>query len=38
MQSVPVPIKVRCYSNSDIIIRRSEVTKGPQADVIAPAS
>ncbi len=26
MHSVPVPINVRCYSNSDIIIRRSEVT------------
>ena len=26
MHSVPVPIKVRCYSNSDIIVRRSEVT------------
>jgi hypothetical protein len=24
--SVPVPINVRCYSNSDIIVRRSEVT------------
>ena len=23
---VPVPIKVRCYSNSDIIIRRGQVT------------
>jgi hypothetical protein len=26
MRSVPVPINVRCYSNSDIIVRRSEVT------------
>jgi hypothetical protein len=26
MHSVPVPINVRCYSNSDIIVRRSEVT------------
>ena len=26
MHSVPVPIEVRCYSNSDIIVRRSEVT------------
>jgi hypothetical protein len=26
MHSVPVPITVRCYSNSDIIVRRSEVT------------
>ena len=26
MHSVPVPINVRCYFNSDIIIRRSEVT------------
>jgi hypothetical protein len=24
--SVPQPINVRCYSNSDIIVRRSEVT------------
>src|ERR1700684_3870457 len=26
MQSVPVPINVRCYSNSNMIVRRSEVT------------
>jgi hypothetical protein len=26
MHSVSVPINVRCYSNSDIIVRRSEVT------------
>jgi hypothetical protein len=26
MHSVPVPINVRCNSNSDIIVRRSEVT------------
>jgi hypothetical protein len=26
MHSVPVPINVRCYSNRDIIVRRSEVT------------
>jgi len=26
MHSVPVPINVRCYSNGDIIVRRSEVT------------
>jgi hypothetical protein len=26
MYSVPVPINVRCYTNSDIIVRRSEVT------------
>ena len=26
MHSVPVPINVRCYSNSDMIVRRSEVT------------
>ena len=26
MHSVPVPINVRCYSNSNIIVRRSEVT------------
>jgi hypothetical protein len=26
MHSVPVPINVRCYSNSDIIVRRSEMT------------
>jgi hypothetical protein len=26
MHSVPAPINVRCYSNSDIIVRRSEVT------------
>ena len=26
MHSVAVPINVRCYSNSEIIIRRSEVT------------
>jgi len=26
MHSVPVRINVRCYSNSDIIVRRSEVT------------
>jgi len=28
MHSVPVPIDVRCYSNSDIIVRRSEMTLG----------
>jgi len=28
MHSIPVPINVRCYSNSDIIVRRSEVTLG----------
>jgi hypothetical protein len=28
MHSVSVPIDVRCYSNSDIIVRRSEVTQG----------
>jgi len=26
MHSAPVPINVRCYSNSDMIVRRSEVT------------
>jgi hypothetical protein len=26
MHSVPVPINVRCNSNSDIIVRRREVT------------
>jgi hypothetical protein len=26
MHSVPVPINVRCYPNSDVIVRRSEVT------------
>jgi hypothetical protein len=26
MHSVPVPINVRCYSNSDIIVRRREMT------------
>ncbi len=26
MHSGPMPINVRCYSNSDIIVRRSEVT------------
>ena len=26
MHSIAVPINVRCYSNSDIIVRRSEVT------------
>jgi hypothetical protein len=26
MHSVPVPINVRCYSNSDIIVRRNEAT------------
>jgi hypothetical protein len=26
MHSVPVPINVRCSSNSDIIVRRSELT------------
>ena len=34
MHSVPAPINVRCYSNSDIIVRRSEVTlRGPLAVV-----
>jgi hypothetical protein len=28
MHSAPVPINVRCYSNSDMIVRRSEVTLG----------
>jgi hypothetical protein len=27
MHSVPLPINVRCYSNSDMIVRRSEVTR-----------
>ena len=32
MRSVPVPINVRCYSNSDIIVRRSQtVTRWPCA-------
>jgi hypothetical protein len=26
MHSVPVPINVRCYSNGDVIVWRSEVT------------
>ena len=26
MHSAPVPINVRCYSNSDMIVRRNEVT------------
>ena len=26
VHSLPVPINVRCYSNSDMIVRRSEVT------------
>ena len=26
MHPVPVPINVRCYSNSDVIVGRSEVT------------
>ena len=26
MHSVPLPINVRCYSDSDIIVRRGEVT------------
>ena len=26
MHSLPMPINVRCYSNSEIIIRRSEVS------------
>jgi hypothetical protein len=26
MHSVPLPINVRCYSNSDIIVRRIEMT------------
>jgi hypothetical protein len=26
MHSIPEPIDVRCYSNRDIIVRRSEVT------------
>jgi len=32
MHSVPVPINVRCYSNSDIIVRRSEVTLRATSD------
>jgi len=28
MHSAPVPINVRCYSNSDMILRRREVTLG----------
>jgi len=35
MHSVPVPINVRCYSNSDIIVRRSEVTLRARSDVFA---
>jgi hypothetical protein len=33
MHLVPVPINVRCYSNSNPIVRRSEVTLGPLAEV-----
>jgi hypothetical protein len=36
MHSVPVPINVRCYSNSDIIVRRSEVTLRANNDRFAP--
>jgi hypothetical protein len=33
MRSVPVPINVRCYSNSAVIVRRSDVTL--RADTVA---
>ena len=33
MHSVPVPINVRCYSNSDIIVRLSEVTRWAKSDI-----
>jgi hypothetical protein len=32
MHSVPVPINVRCFSHSDIIVRRSEVTRRAISD------
>jgi hypothetical protein len=35
MHSAPVPINVRCYSNSDIIVRRSEVTLRAMNDLFA---
>ena len=34
MLSVPVPINVRCYSNSDIVVRRSEVTLRAIFDIL----
>jgi hypothetical protein len=34
MHSVPVPINVRCYPNSDIIVRRSEVTLRANNDIL----
>jgi hypothetical protein len=36
MHSVPVPINVRCHSNSDIIVRRSEVTLWAISGLMAP--
>src|SRR6476620_11198534 len=38
MHSVPVPINVRCYFNSDIIIRRSEVTLRAIRDRVEPTA
>ena len=35
MHSVPVPINVRRYSNSDMIVRRSEVTLRVIFDIYA---
>ena len=37
MHSLPVPINVRCYSDSDMIVRRSEVTLSVQLQK-SPAS
>ena len=36
MRSAPGPINVRCYSNSDIIVRRSEVTLRGHEETHAP--
>ena len=36
MHLVPVPINVRCYSNSNPIVRRSEVTLRAQFRTHAP--
>ena len=33
MHPVPVPINVRCYSNSDMIVWRSEVTLRSLSDI-----
>jgi hypothetical protein len=38
MQSVPVPINVRCYSNSEIVLRRNKVTLRAKSGLVVTAT